>query len=227
LHISPTGVVALLLGLSMVTLLLRAILVTNTERVVALQPVALLAMTPTPPPPEAKKPPEPQPQQVEQLDSKSWTAQGPTEGSPGPRGGPIAANGPLGLAEAGEGGTDAFGLAGRPGGTELLLTGGGGGGGNGRFTQFGQQLEAHVQHELNRQDGLKKVCYTADILVWLTPTGVVQEARIRKSTGQLALDAEIQRALESLRPLEPAPPAGIPWPVGLRIVSHRADCPEP
>jgi protein TonB len=226
LRISPTGAFTLLLGIGMVGLLVRAFLLTNTERVMPLQPVHLVATAPTPPPPEVKKPPEPQPQPVEQIDSRSWTDAAATDSPPGPSGGPVAADGPLGLAEAGEGGSDAFGLAGRPGGTELLLTGGGGGGGNaaGRFALFAHELETHMQEELNRNDALRRDCYTVQVAVRLTSSGAVQEVKIARSTGRRELDAEIRRALESLPPLDAAPPTDIPWPVSLRIVSSRADC---
>jgi protein TonB len=226
--ISPTATVASLLGMAMIGLFIRSLLTINTERPAALHPVALVATPPLaqPPRPEVKKPDEPQTHRLEQLDLKSWTPTTAQDSQPGAAGGPLQASGPLGLAEAGEGGGDAFGLAGRPGGRELLLTGGGGGGGNpnGRFAEFTQRLESHVQKELNQHEDLKNVCYTIDILLRVSANGFIEEPTVKKSTGQPELDARIKRALDSLQPLDIAPPSGLPWPVGLRIVSHRADC---
>jgi hypothetical protein len=47
---------------------------------------------------------------------------------------------------------------------------------------------------------------------------------IHKSTGRRALDARIIAGLRELEPMANAPPEGMPWPVRLRVVSHREDC---
>jgi TonB family protein len=136
------------------------------------------------------------------------------------------ARGKAGVDEAGASGTDSFGLAGKPGGRELLLTGAGGGGGNpnGRYLQFASQIQAYIKDQLNQVASLTQDCYTVNVAVWVAATGSIDDVRIRKSTGDRILDSEIRSALLQLAPMDPAPPSDMPWPVILQMVAHRADC---
>lgn len=229
-HISPTTVITVVLGGVLLLFLVRAFMSANSERPAAMLPVAIVAAPPPapPPPPEARKE-EPVPQAVTQVESAQWNQGEASEGPPGPPGPPgLPSDGVLGLAEAGEAGGDAFGLAGKPGGHELLLTavgnGGGGGANPARFTQFATRLEAHLQKGLNEFEALRQDCYTAKVLVWVSTVGIIEKVRITRSTGQPALDAQVRDALESLPPMDVSPPSDMPWPAGLLLVARRADC---
>jgi periplasmic protein TonB len=234
-RISPTGAVTVVLGVALVFFLARAFLAANTERTTSMQSVGLVAEQPPPPPPtptppEINKPDDDRIKVFEHVESDQWAPTAAGAGPPGPGNGPSSGDGALGLAEAGEGGGDAFGLAGKPGGRELLLTGGGGGGGGGnpyaRFTQFADRIQSYLQRELNKGDALRHSCYVAEVYLRVTPTGEIQDVRIRRSTGQSDLDAQIRTTLRNLTPMDAAPPADMPWPVGLRIDSRRDDCPR-
>lgn len=223
LHLSPSAAAAVFIGCALVLLLVREFLTTNTVRAPPLQAVALLPPPPPPEPPPRLEEKQPQHEPLPLPDSREWAA----APGPPPAGADAAApvTGPLGLDEAGAGGGDAFGLAGRPGGRELLLTSEGGGGNpNARFVQFADQLQSHIQRELNEHAELRRGCYTVSVYVRVGAAGTIEDVRIGKSTGVAALDSAIREAFQALAPMETTPPADMPWPVGLRVESHGAQC---
>lgn len=227
---SPAGAIMALAAIGLVTLLVHEFLASNTLRSAPIESVALIApLAPPPPapPPEVQKPEEKQVVSTQALDTGDWTP-GEPAATPGPGSGSGAAptDGALGVDEAGASGTDSFGLAGKPGGRELLLTGAGGGGGNpnGRYLQFASQIQAYIKDQLNQVASLTQDCYTVNVAVWVAATGSIDDVRIRKSTGDRILDSEIRSALLQLAPMDPAPPSDMPWPVILQMVAHRADC---
>jgi protein TonB len=224
-HLSPTGVLASLAGAALLVLLVHAFLNGNTERAAPVQAVALIA-PPTPSTPDIKKPEQDRSEPIQSHDTTDWTP-----GAPGPYAGSstdspgVGPTGPLGVDQAGTGGGDAFGLAGRPGGRELLLTGNGGGGNPyGPFYQFAARIKSHLTEQLNQVDALKHACYTVDIELRVGTSGSIEGVKVRSSTGDRALDAQLQAALLGLAPMADAPPSGMPWPISLRIVSRRQKC---
>lgn len=233
LHHVPPGLIAAVVAAGALALLVHAFLDSNSERTAFVQPVSLVPPAlPTQPPPTPPEKPEMQkelPQQPLTLDTNDLSV-GVT-GSPGPGtdAGPSSgalASGPLGINEAGEGGGDAFGLAARSGGRELLFTRSAGGGGNpsARYVEFANQLQSHVKEQLNQNNDLRKDCYAVRVDIRIAASGFIETAKIRSSTGDAALDAELRAALLKLAPLNAGPPPDMPQPVGLRIVSRRADC---
>jgi periplasmic protein TonB len=223
IHVPVARVIAAMAALAALGSLLHSFLETNTARTAPpVQALNLVAPVPPPPPPPEPKPvEEAHPEPISRLDTKDWMPAGPATAS-APSAAP--ASGPLGLDEAGGSGSDAFGLAGRPGGRELLLTGeGGGGGANGRYLHFAGQLQSFIQTQLNERASLRKACYQAAVEIRVGPTGSIEEVKIRESSGDRTLDNEIRTALLQLSPAD-VPPADMPWPVGLRLVSQRVDC---
>jgi periplasmic protein TonB len=220
------AVILALVAIALVALLIHEFFATNTERASPVLPLALVAPPPTPP--QVAKP-EPEPEPPEPL--KTSEASDEVPGGPGTESGPATPgpSGPLGLDEAGGGGSDAFGLAGRPGGRELLLTGSGGGGGSGnpqRFMQFAGRLQAHFKQQIDHSPELKQACFTATVKVRVSAGGTIdiQDVKLQKSTGDRGLDARIRVAFEQLLPMQDTPPSDMPWPVTLQVISRRADC---
>jgi TonB family protein len=230
LHVSPASAVTAVAAAGLILLLVHGFLASNTVRTAPVQPVVLMAPPPPPPPTPApveniKKAEAEDLRSIKSLDAVDWSAGTPGAG-PG-EAGPTPTGGALGLDEAGGSGSDAFGLAGKPGGIELLQTGGGGGGNpSGRYLQFASQLESHIAKQLNQIPELRQTCYRVDIQVRVSATGSIEGVKIRKSTGDRALDAAIADALETLPPMSTLPPSDMPWPVGLAVTSRRTDCPE-
>lgn len=229
LRISPTTAAFLAAGAALVVLLWRGLVTSNSERTVAPAPIALVAPSPAPPPAETKKPETtPQHETVQPLDVNEWMpGTNPSPGSTAPGPGSTAPGGPLGLNESGGAGADAFGLAGRPGGRELLAGGGGGAGGSpgARFAYFANALGSHVREQLTRLESLRRSCYVVELDVWVAPSGLIRRTQLRSSSGDRALDAKIEAAFEDLAPMTTVPPADMPWPVRLRVRSQRPDCP--
>jgi TonB family protein len=230
LPLSPATLILALVGAGMLTLLLRAFLTSTTEREAFVQPVTLTA-PPPPPQQEEKKPPDEPPPPPSTLEQNTPNeSEGPgAGGTPGPasEGPNLASTGPLGLNEAGGAGGDSFGLAARRGGHELLLTAPPGGGGASpipRFIEFASLVQAHLESQLNRFEDLRQSCYSVQVKVTVGASGVIDEVKISRSTGDHELDAKIRAALLDLAPMSATPPPGMPWPVGLKILSRRADC---
>ena len=152
---------------------MHAFLSSNTLRSAPIQSVALIA-------PVAQAPPEtpkPEEERIEKLDSaKLPDSSDWTPGEPGANPGPatpglVSTDSTLGLAEAGGSGSDTFGLAGKPGGHELLLTttsGSGGGNPAARYMQFANQLQAYLKQQLNQVATLTHDCYSVNVAVRIT-----------------------------------------------------------
>src|SRR5271165_2506895 len=116
-HVSPTTAITSLAAIGLLVLLVHEFLSSNTPRSAPIQSVALIAPVPAPAPPEVQKPEEEKAEKLEStktLDSSDLTP-GEPNAAPGPGSGGIPTNGVLGLDEAGAGGSDTFGLAGKPG----------------------------------------------------------------------------------------------------------------
>jgi len=227
-HVSPTTAITSLAAIGLLVLLVHEFLSSNTPRSAPIQSVALIAPVPAPAPPEVQKPEEEKAEKLEStktLDSSDLTP-GEPNAAPGPGSGGIPTNGVLGLDEAGAGGSDTFGLAGKPGGHELLLTGTGGGGGNpnARFLQYAGEIQAHIQAQLNQFSALTRDCYSARVGIWVASSGTIANVKILKSSGDRRIDSDIRDALLEFPPMDAAPPSDMPWPVGLQVVAHRADC---
>lgn len=221
LRVSPTGAFALIAAIGVISLLVHALAPSNSGREARPLPVALVSLPPPPPQQLESIEPKQQPEPVQAVDMRAFT---PDRASSNPASERTRSSGPLGLNEAGGAGSDAFGLAGRPGGRELLSTGGGGGGEAARFVQFAGQIQSDLQEQLNQITALKRACYTVDIALRVTPAGSFEGVRIIASTGDRALDGQISSALGHLPPMAGSPPVDMPWPVRLRIVSNSADC---
>lgn len=230
IDLSPTTAISALAAIGLVYLLVHEFLTSNTLRSTPIQSVALVSAAPPPPPPQVQKPNEEEKiekiEPTKAIDVNDWTP-GEAGATPGPGTGSagVPTNGMLGLDEAGGSGSDAFGLAGKPGGHELLLTGGGGGNPYARFLQYANEVQANIQAQLNRVAALTQDCYTARVGIWVASSGSIKDVKILKSTGDGGLDSKIRDALLQLAPMDASPPPpDMPWPIGLQVSAHRADC---
>ena len=170
---------------------------------------------PPPPPKPPEKPPEPPKvkEEVKMEQPKPVDQPKPAEPPPAER---------LGVAAAGSGTGDSFGLGANPGGRDLLnsgtnIGGGGSGGGLGR-AQFGfyrDLLTRHVNEELNRIAELKSSSGQVAILVWVDSTGRIERVEMRDATER---QSELVRdRLLASRPLREPPPAPMPQPMWILL----------
>jgi protein TonB len=173
--------------------------------------ISLVAPPPPPPPP---KPPEEQPRmkdevKLDQPKPEPQPQDSPTQPPPGP----------LGLDAAGSGPGDGFGLAGRPGGRDVIA---GGGAGGLSLTLFGSSTARHIAQELARDAKLKSARYTIEIRVWLSRDGRFEREEILRGSGDRNLDERIREGLRQLGTLRQSVPENLPQPMRIRVTSADA-----
>ncbi len=160
---------------------------------------------PPPPPPPDQPPPPPPPKADEALPRD--------EPQPAPNETPAPAQ-PLGIDADGAAGGDAFGLAARHGGNDLV-----GGNGGAVFAWYTNRIKDAIAERLaaNSKLGAKK--FSASVSVWIEPDGKVR-GQLMSTTGNRELDQQIESVLSSMTRLSDPPPVEMPQPVTLKIVSH-------
>jgi protein TonB len=121
----------------------------------------------------------------------------------------------LGLDAEGVAGGDGFGLLGRKGGRDLL-----GAGSGDQYKWYGQILKNDLIDKLAEIRDIRRDRYSVVVRLWLAPDGRIQRFSVVNSTGDNRLDRDLALALESLDRVSEVPPAGLPQPVRLRIVSR-------
>jgi periplasmic protein TonB len=162
---------------------------------------------PPPPPPDLPPPPPPPPEEkVSVPDPQDKPDPTPShEPPPGEQ---------LGLDAEGSAGGDAFGLAGRPGGRDLLGTGGS------AYTWYAGLLKGEILDQLSTEKRAHGGDYSVVVRVWVRNDGSVDRVRISQSSGNRDRDAAIESALSRITRVSQAPPADMPEPISLRIVSR-------
>ncbi|HEY4209986.1 MAG TPA: TonB family protein [Steroidobacteraceae bacterium] len=161
---------------------------------------------PPPPPPEAPPPPPPPEEKVDVHE-------------PEPEPDPTPSNEPppsdqLGLDAEGGAGGDAFGLVGHKGGRDLLGSGGS------AFAWYAGLLKNEILDRLQEQKEARHGAYSAIVKVWVRSDGTVERARLAQSSGDKERDRAIEEALSHLNRISQGPPADMPQPISLRIVSR-------
>jgi periplasmic protein TonB len=161
---------------------------------------------PPPPPPDLPPPPPPPPEEkvipdpLDKPDPKDSDQPPPGE--------------QLGLDAEGSAGGDAFGLAAHPGGRDLLATGGS------AYAWYAGLLKNEILDQLNNEKRARAGDYTVIVRVWVRPDGTVDRVHITQSSGNRERDQAIETALSHITRLSQAPPADMPEPISLRIVSR-------
>jgi protein TonB len=154
---------------------------------------------PPPPPPPEEKVEEPLPQDTPEPEPAD-------EAPPGAE---------LGLDAEGVAGGDAFGLAARKGGADII-----GGGGGAAFAWYTGLIKDGILDALSEDERVRKGNYKLTVRVWLAPDGRVERIALVDSTGNAQLDAAVEQALGRMSRVREAPPLEMPQPVTLRIVSR-------
>jgi protein TonB len=121
----------------------------------------------------------------------------------------------LGLDAEGVAGGDAFGLAARKGGSDII-----GGGGGAAFAFYTGLLKEGILDALSDDERVRKGNYKLTVRIWVAPDGRVERIALVDSTGNPQIDAAVEQALGKLRRVREAPPLEMPQPVTLRIVSR-------
>ena len=161
---------------------------------------------PPPPPPNVPPPPPPPPEEKVHIPTPQKTPQ-PTPDHPPP-------SQQLGLDAKGGAGSDAFGLAAKPGGQDII------GQGASAFVWYAGLLKDQILNQLGAQPDVRTTTYSVVVSVWVGDDGTIQRVRVAQSSGDERRDRSIEEALTRLGRLSQPPPADMPEPITLRIVSH-------
>lgn len=128
----------------------------------------------------------------------------------------------LGVDAEGAGAGDAFGLAAKKGGKDLLATAKIGGDGGQGFRYYAAQIERFLERALARDMQLRRGSYSAIVWLWVGPGGSLERYELTRSSGDVAIDARLREALAALSDLGLPPPQDLPQPVRLRVSSREA-----
>lgn len=162
---------------------------------------------PPPPPPDLPPPPPPPPEETVTVPDPQDKPD-PTPSNEPPPGDQ------LGLDAEGSAGGDAFGLAARKGGRDLLASGGS------AYSWYAGLLKNEILDQLSSEKRARAGEYSVVVRVWVRNDGTVERVRLAQSSGNRERDQAIETALSRITRLSQAPPADMPEPVSLRIVSR-------
>jgi periplasmic protein TonB len=161
---------------------------------------------PPPPPPDLPPPPPPPDEKVDVPDPQDKPDPTPSnDPPPGEQ---------LGLDAEGSAGGDAFGLVGNKGGRDLV------GAGGSAFSWYAGLLKNQILDALGPDQKARSGGYSVLVRVWVRDDGSIQQIRIVQSSGDRERDRLIEAALSRIERLPQAPPADMPEPISLRIVSR-------
>lgn len=160
-------------------------------------------MRPPPPPPDLPPPPPPPEEKVDVPQPKP----DPTQSNDPPPGQQ------LGLDADASAGGDAFGLLANKGGRDLL------GHGN-AFVWYAGLLKDQIQSQLNESSAAHRGDYSLVVQVWVRSDGTIDRVHVAQGSGDRARDQAIEQALSRMNRLNQGPPADMPEPINLRIVSR-------
>ncbi len=161
---------------------------------------------PPPPPPDLPPPPPPPPD--EKIVPEPEKPPDPTTSNDPPAGDQ------LGLDTEGGAGGDAFGLIARKGGRDLLASAGS------AFSWYAGLLKSEIVEQLGNEKQARGGEYSVTVRVWIRDDGTIDRIRLMQSSGSRDRDRAIESALSRVTRISQAPPADMPQPITLRIVSR-------
>ncbi|HEU4779766.1 MAG TPA: TonB family protein [Steroidobacteraceae bacterium] len=167
------------------------------------QEVRLIRPPPTPPEPPPPPPPE---EEVDVPEPEIEPEPTPTDDPPPGE--------QLGLDADGAAGGDGFGLVGRKGGRDLLA------GGNSAFMWYSGLVKDEFLQALQDEAEARAGSYSIRVRVWVRVDGSVERVQLTQSSGNTVRDRAIESALARVARLSKSPPADMPQPINLRIVSR-------
>jgi protein TonB len=161
-----------------------------------------------PPPPPPDQPPPPPPEKTENVLPKD-------EPEPAPDNEPAPADQPLGVDAEGSAGGDAFGLAARRGGSDLV-----GGTGSAPFAWYTSRISDAIRDRLSSVACAKTAKGSLTIHVLMEADGRIKQVQLATTTGNQKVDQCIDSALTSMPRLSDPLPPGMPEQVNVKIVAR-------
>lgn len=193
---------------------LRNLLDGNSQKKIKAPKISLLTPPPPPPPPPPKvekKPPEPPKDQKEiKIDQPVAKVAAPVDAPALKMDGP-AGDGPSNFA------------SGNITSEDLSKIGTGTGTGKGAlsnpFGDYAVLLKGELQRYLSKNNSLRRRQYRIEVRVWVDPDGKLKRSELIGTSGDGDTDDEIRQALAALPSISALPPANMPQPIRLRIVT--------
>jgi protein TonB len=198
------GVVLLVAFVSFVNLMMSAKTGKTQRQVQTVQ----IIRPPPPPPPDQPPPPPPPPEKTPEALPKD-------EPEPAPDNSPPPADQPLGVDAEGSAGGDAFGLAARRGGSDLV-----GGTGSAPFARYQNQISDVIRERLASVACAKNAKGSLTIRLFMDANGRFKQVQLATTTGNRQTDQCIETALSSLPPMSEPPPPTMPEQVNVKIVAR-------
>jgi protein TonB len=161
-------------------------------------------LRPPPPPPPPDQPPPPPPEKTEVLQKE--------EPEPQPEDQPAPVQN-LGLDAEGSAGGDAFGLAARHGGSDLI-----GGSGSAPFAWYTNRISDAIRDRLASAACTRSAKNSISIRVIMEADGRVRQIKLSSTTGNPKIDECIDSTLASIQRISDPVPPGMPELVNLKIV---------
>jgi len=159
-----------------------------------------------PPPPPPDQPPPPPPEKTEVLPKE--VPEPTPDQTPAP-------SESLGLDAEGSAGSDAFGLAARRGGSDLI-----GGTGTAPFAWYTNRISEVIKDRLAAAPCTKSAKGSLTVHVLLEADGRVKQIKLATTTGNPKTDECIDTALASITRMSDPVPPGMPEQVNLKIVAR-------
>jgi protein TonB len=159
------------------------------------------------PPPPPDQPPPPPPEKTQEVLPKDVP-------DPTPEQQPDQApDQPLGVDADGSAGGDAFGLAARHGGSDLI-----GGTGTAPFAWYTNRMRDTIKDHLAAAPCTKSAKGSLSTRILVGGDGRVKQIKLTTSTGNARVDECVDKALASITNIGDAPPVGMPEEVNLKVV---------
>lgn len=203
LPIAVLGVLLIALGVGFIWLVRGWLVQPVQSQKKVVQEIRLIRPPPSPPEPPPPPPPE------EEVD----VPEPDIEPEPTPSDDPPPGE-QLGLDTDGAAGGDGFGLVGRKGGRDLLA------GGNSAFMWYSGLVKDEFLQALQDEAEARAGSYSIRVRVWVREDGSVERVQLTQSSGNRERDQAIESALSRVARLSKSPPADMPQPINLRIVSR-------
>jgi periplasmic protein TonB len=159
-----------------------------------------------PPPPPPDQPPPPPPEKVPDPLPKDVPEPTPDQQDQAP-------DQPLGLDADASAGGDAFGLAARRGGGDLI-----GGTGSAPFAWYTNRMRDAIKDRLAAAPCTKSAKGSVSTRVLVAADGRIKQIKLTAGTGNVQVDDCVDKVLASITTLGDAPPPGMPEQVNLRVV---------
>jgi periplasmic protein TonB len=158
-----------------------------------------------PPPPPPDQPPPPPPTPKDEPLPKDQPPPTPDEPDQ-------SANQPLGIDAEGGAGGDAFGLAARHGGNDLV------GSGTAPFAWYTNRVRDEIKERLASAACTRSAKGSVSTRVTLAADGRFKQITLTTTTGNAHIDDCVEKVLASISGAADAPPPGMPEQVNLKVV---------